>query len=443
MGGDLAGQLSQICEDQSMEEKKLANEGNRLLSQLKEGLLKNEHLSQDRDKWRIKVAATPPSKVSVISSMTSDETNKKLQKLHACEQALLENAKIVTQFKSEFRNQMPKIFSGFRTSKSSFFVNMKMELMEVADSIQKCHRNNDSVTQRLKSHISATSLTPHRGLNKNVLMGFESMLQSSIGAIITEEETLQNRSDNASTPPSTSSTLDMSLESTACLAASSPAVIPSLPSTFRQAVGHETCVWFNAFSGRVYRDAARSKYFHSWLLEKLTAQLNKGTRPGYIDEVKVESVTFGATPPLLFNVQWSPPVVRKQKGRGKESGTKTGSTGSNDNSTPSDQSEAHIDSSDIDSPHTPIESASHNEDSKEFPRRTGGFDSDGGHPTRPAPTHDPTHTAQSEGPFDEDTEGESPFGIPTQDIDEDIECTADMAFRSGLKFKISTRSVLS
>jgi hypothetical protein len=67
--------------------------------------------------------------------------------------------------------------------------------------------------------------------------------------------------------------LDMSLESTACLAAVSPDSLPELPASFGDAIGTETAVWFNALSGRVYRDAARSEYFHGWLCDKLTTQV--------------------------------------------------------------------------------------------------------------------------------------------------------------------------
>jgi len=82
--------------------------------------------------------------------------------------------------------------------------------------------------------------------------------------------------------------------------------LPALPSAFHGAIGSETCVWLNAFSGRVYRDAARSEYFHGWFCSKLAKMLNKGKRPDYIDEFAVSDVSFGALPPLVRNMKWVP-----------------------------------------------------------------------------------------------------------------------------------------
>jgi hypothetical protein len=113
--------------------------------------------------------------------------------------------------------------------------------------------------------------------------------------------------------------LNMNKESTANLAASNPAVLPSLPYLFHKAVRSETCVWFNSFSGRVYRDISDSTYFYNWFCAKMTHQLNKGQRPDYVDEFIVENVKFGTLPPLLLNVQWSPNTDKapfKDKDRG-------------------------------------------------------------------------------------------------------------------------------
>lgn len=71
---------------------------------------------------------------------------------------------------------------------------------------------------------------------------------------------------NSSTAPqyqlaaSAGGKLDMHAESTACLAASNPVVLPHLPAVFEKSIGVETCVWFNSFSGRLYRDIAHSRF---------------------------------------------------------------------------------------------------------------------------------------------------------------------------------------
>jgi hypothetical protein len=144
--------------------------------------------------------------------------------------------------------------------------------MKFADSIRKNCINSDSIIQRLKSGISGTYSTPVTGGNKSrcsKLMGFEPMLEGALKNMI-------EQSDNNVNNVHTKKILDMTLESTACLAASSSNVLPVLPSYFKETVGLETCIWFNAFSGRVYRDAARSQYFHKWFKDQLSKQLNKG-----------------------------------------------------------------------------------------------------------------------------------------------------------------------
>jgi hypothetical protein len=42
--------------------------------------------------------------------------------------------------------------------------------------------------------------------------------------------------------------------------------------------------------------------------------LNKGKRPDYIDEYKVSDVKFGALPPLLRNIKWTPFASSANKG---------------------------------------------------------------------------------------------------------------------------------
>ena len=55
---DISGQILQACDDQHAEDKTLYLEGSGLLTQLKDSLMNNEPLVQERDKWRIKVLMT-------------------------------------------------------------------------------------------------------------------------------------------------------------------------------------------------------------------------------------------------------------------------------------------------------------------------------------------------------------------------------------------------
>ena len=65
-------------------------------------------------------------------------------------------------------------------------------------------------------------------------------------------------------------------------------------------------MWFTAFCGRVYRDATTSPLFHEWMTGVLFKLMNKGARPGYIDEMQIQNLRFGAMPPMLKNVRWVP-----------------------------------------------------------------------------------------------------------------------------------------
>lgn len=94
----------------------------------------------------------------------------------------------------------------------------------------------------------------------------------------------------------------------AAVAATLPAALPPMPAAAVNAVGEESCVWLNAFLGRVYRDCARSPHFHNWMASRLEHNLNKGwkNKPDFCDEVSVQMVGFGPTPPLVTNARWLP-----------------------------------------------------------------------------------------------------------------------------------------
>ena len=479
MIGDSLMQITHICDEFVSDEKKLMAEGSKLLNQLKDGLLKNEHLSQDRDKLRLKAS----------SAAQTDDYNRKGTRLQQSELALSENMKIVQHYKNDFKAQMPLIFSNFRSASTKFLSNMKILLMKVADSIRRQNSRSESITQRLKSQISATAMILKAGDIPKTLMGFEPMLQN----VLTAEAEIEAE-EFPEIPRITSpfASLNMASESTACLAASAPAVLPPLPSSFGRYMKEETCVWFNAFSGRIYRDAARSEYFHAWLLSKLTPQLNKGAKPGFIDEVVVESVTFGSTPPLLMNIKWSPAAsqakAKKKNGSKKSSTSSSSNSGSSSSSNSSNSSSSSSSGSSLNevdktessnediSDSSPTNTDIHTDvvdseatifnvsvedtsDSQHGPQVGGRKGPNSVSPpmssdNQKSPTRDfmpesqKSRPAQGSSPTSTSTPGsESTFASssssssPSDFSDEDIECTADMAYRSGLKFKISTRYI--
>ena len=504
LSGDVSVQVIQISDDLVTDEKKLITEGTRLLNQLKDSIIKNEHLTQDRDRWRLKLPASAPSTSTGVGMPLVLDA--KALKLQASELALDENMKLVQQYKKEFRTQMPKLHKALKSASFKFMSKMKMQLMRVADVFKTSSSSVDSATQRLRSQISATCSTP--GAEQKVLMGFESMLQQSLVAIMTDEVAVctnkcqtadtdkdihadkhtdeQSSHVNATKKMHHSHLIDMSLESTACLAATSPQVLPVLPASFSNSIGEESCVWFNAFSGRIYRDAARSEYFHSWLLSKLTSQLNKGTKPGFMDDVVVESVSFGATPPLLYNVKWSPPVsIRRGDGQHNAKisraehrdrnvsveGAAQGRRGGGGK----DMNNQHSDSK-VHDTHSSAGTGMVSTDIEHAAKPSRPTSPDDGEVSSPAPTVSCAAHASSSSSDGTRTEGAgtrtidsgiAQDAVKSTDINrdkdkgskedneenssrskrerererrsEDIECTAEMAFRAGLKFKITTR----
>jgi hypothetical protein len=196
----------------------------------------------------------------------------------------------------------------------------------------------------------------------------------------------------------------MTLEATSILAATAPANLPPLPPAFRSVVGTETCIWFNAFAGRVYRDASGSAHFRAWLLEKMTTQLNRNskTRPGFLDDLQVVDVTFGATPPLLLNMTWAPKV------------TAEGTASAASASASSKDGKMTEKTSDKMSEKTVASSAA-----------AAGGDKD---------------KDEDEDDEDEDEDAPSPEGPHAyNEEDDEVAATCDFAFRSGLKFKIVTK----
>jgi hypothetical protein len=114
--------------------------------------------------------------------------------------------------------------------------------------------------------------------------------------------------------------------------------------------------------------------------------LNKGQRPGFVDEFRVTDVQFGTLPPLLMNMQWLPHM--------------NGSTASNHTAESADAERAAI-----------------------FAARAAA--------AAAAAAGGPGLTAE-----------QNVFG-PQSTADEHDQyfagCTADMVFRSGIKFTIETR----
>ena len=195
----------------------------------------------------------------------------------------------------EFNEKMPRILADYRLMTSNGTSSMRELLLNLADVVLRTYLNSNQIMHRLKMDLASSSMREQEESHT-----YDPVLKQMLETIA------QGKSQQ----------LDMTLESSAGLAASLASRLPTLPTSFSEAIGKETCVWFNAFSGRMYRDTARSAYFHQWFCTKLAHMLNKGHRPGYVDAFEVGDVKFGSLPPLLCNVQWTP--VRASEGHDPE-----------------------------------------------------------------------------------------------------------------------------
>ena len=323
-----------IADTLQARDKQLGAEGARVLLQLRESEVKLDKRMDQRDRYRDQLAfggGGTLQKVIDIATHTKQQAEEEasartVRFLQASELALLEQTTAHGAYETEFEQVMPRVLQGYKKATATAMYKTRVQLGTIITSIRKFTEKSDLITQRFQRSLVGVSALGHeaalmdtlvqlrdssRATSPNSVVGSPSCAEDTVA---TEKPTINT---TATVPPtSTSSTTDvpkmnMHLEATSILAATAPAELPPLPSAFRSVVDKETCVWFNAFSGRVYRDAANSANFRSWLLEKLTFQLNKNSksRPGFLDELKVVDVCFGQTPPLLLNVTWEPKVT--------------------------------------------------------------------------------------------------------------------------------------
>lgn len=99
--------------------------------------------------------------------------------------------------------------------------------------------------------------------------------------------------------------VDMKAVETAVYASSLPLLLyrPDLH------LEEETCVWFNAFCGRIYRDFINSEECFEWFGGKITTLLNdpvKLPKPAFVGDFKIEDISFGPRTPVLCNMRWVP-----------------------------------------------------------------------------------------------------------------------------------------
>eukprot|EP01039_Chlorochromonas_danica_P006027 gene6027-6637_t len=438
----------QIQEEIAIIEKRLLTEGNRQFASLKENITTFENRFKEREKLREKLRVTS-------SSTASEKDKEKLRraKLVASEEQLVLQTKKLQHVQREFYGLFPRIASDIQLTILKSIVETQSQLFKLTEGFERTQQHQQSVFKRMKAQLTnaAASLVQlisdgsrlrveeadgvepgnfslalevmKQRMMEGGVQGYEISLQKVLERLLIQAQLKAGTKDEsaaAALSPSASASeqegrLDMFQEATSCLSASNPALLPVLPRTFGRAIGLETCVWFNAFSGRVYRDIAHSSYFYEWFRSKLTLMLNKGEkeRPAYIDRFEVIDVRFGELPPLLLNVKWAPPLNQKKSFKTTNTSNKANvgtsascKSGKHDNTAMSDVA---------------VDDASDSDEDNE------------------------TVDAQGKRLYTNEEIASKARDVP--ETEEEFlyyaACTADMAFRSGIKFTIATKLFLN
>ena len=303
-GGGVVQQLLLLADELQGSDRRLGGESARLLAQLRESQVQMDRKEDERDRYREKVQAvgredvastTPSASAAVLSSSSSSAAHpvgtlqkvidlashlkhqaeeevaaRVVHKLQSSELAWLDHSTTHGDLAREVDKVLPRVLLGYRQSVDHALHKTRGQLASLAATLRTAAERSGAAVIRFEGRLAPTRR-----------VGYESELR----------RTLEHLRDRAASPvsiaessspgaptPAGGPKMDMNKEATAVLAATAPDLLPPLPPAFRGTIERESCVWFNAFFGRVYRDASASEHFRAWLLEKLTAQLNKNSK---------------------------------------------------------------------------------------------------------------------------------------------------------------------
>eukprot|EP01035_Chromulina_nebulosa_P018863 gene18863-24648_t len=312
INNDMLVRLMVIQEELISVEKRLGSEGNKCISLYKDNLTIRASKLKERDRRKEKADNAVDPTVSntnpIVISVKAD-ASKVLQKLQHSETALTEQQDRLNQAKKDLLLVIPKVINDLNVLTAKAVVETKNVLNNFSVSVSVYNRRTIGITEDLRLCFDRSLLVDSTSSSSQ---SSRSSAYNRIVSLSKELEIKQSPITNSSNKNSNQiNKLDMTQEATNYLAAVSPLTyISLLPPSFgplsSQVLSSESCVWFIALCGRVYRDIASSDYFQSWFCGKLAYLLNKGTRPSFVDDFVVNGVTFGSTPPILTNVKWSP-----------------------------------------------------------------------------------------------------------------------------------------
>lgn len=300
---NIARTLSRVEQEHGHLEKKLTAEGSKLLQRLRDAQYQYDNRVRETEKLREKsgmpnyaAQASAGSSNNESSSSSAAAPNSantvtfkaamKIQQSEAVQQEYADKLAVAQQ---ELNEKLPRILEDYALMARNSASSMMETLLKFTNLMGDAQTKSSVVTHRLRMDLAASAASA--SIDRSLLSYTPEVLQLL-------EQIAQGKQEQ----------MDMTSESSAALAASLLSLLPKLPKQFLGSIGKETCVWFNAFSGRMYRDAARSEYFNDWFCRKVGNMLNKGKRPDFLDPFSVEGVKFGSSPPLLRNMQWIPVV---------------------------------------------------------------------------------------------------------------------------------------
>jgi hypothetical protein len=272
---------------QEMVVRKLHAKGLSVVQKLREA-------SSAYDTRRKEFARLKEQAVSKFEGMSVGEHSKLVLRLEQSESLLKQARATLAAVEGSARIELPPIIADYEVIASTSLDAIMSHLVSFAGLLVNSQHKSMHITNRLKLDVASMA---SRAIDKG----------SNVHLTVLEILEQMERGDDVK--------VDMRSEAMSALAASLLSDLPALPPNFSKCITEETCVWMNAFLGRMYRDTARSANFHEWFCAKAAIMLNKGKRPDYIDTYSVSHAVFGSSPPQVRNVVWLPhcPLLAGQK----------------------------------------------------------------------------------------------------------------------------------
>lgn len=246
------------------------------------------------DAKRKEFARLKEQAVSKFEGMSLGEHSKLVLRLEQSESLLKQARTTLATVEENVRVELPPIIADYEVIASTSLDAIMSQLVAFSGLLVTTQHKNMHIANRLKIDVANLA---SRAIDKG----------SNVHLTVLEILEQMERGDDVK--------VDMRSEAMAALAASLLSELPALPPNFSKCITEETCVWVNAFLGRMYRDTARSANFHEWFCTKAAIMLNKGKRPDYIDTYTVSNAVFGSSPPQVRNIVWLPhcPLLAGQK----------------------------------------------------------------------------------------------------------------------------------